>query len=437
MKQLPKILACFIILFGLSNGNSQEILTLREAIEIGLDKNFDIQISKNNKEIAVTNVAIGNAGMLPTLTGNVNDNNSITQSTQTRSDGVTNELNNARNNSLNYGVNLNWTVFDGFRMFARYNQLKTLNLQSEAELQLVVLTKIGDIAETYYTIVQQQEQLKALDTAIVISKQRYELSNNRFTIGKASKLEVLNAEVDWNTDKSNFTKQKELLANSKTLLNQIIGRELTTTYATTSDFEFDKSLVLADILSLSEKQNPQLKAQILSKEIAELELKQVKANRYPTINILSGYTISETESSLGFLSQSSNKGFNYGFTATLNLFDGFAQKRNEKIAKIQIENSKIAINQQEQNLKSAIITAYQSYLTNSELTEIEAKNESIAKQNLDITLAKYKIGTLTTLEFRTAQLNYVNAKVRSNNSKYLAKLSEITLQELAGNLSLN
>jgi outer membrane protein TolC len=437
MKQLPKILACFIFLFGLSNGNSQEILTLREAIEIGLDKNFDIQISKNNKEIAVTNVAIGNAGMLPTLTGNVNDNNSITQSTQTRSDGVTNELNNARNNSLNSGVNLNWTVFDGFRMFARYNQLKTLNLQSEAELQLVVLTKIGDIAETYYTIVQQQEQLKALDTAIVISKQRYELSNNRFTIGKASKLEVLNAEVDWNTDKSNFTKQKELLANSKTLLNQIIGRELTTSYATTSDFDFDKSLVLADILNLSEKQNPQLKAQILSKEIAELELKQVKANRYPTINILSGYTISETESSLGFLSESSNKGFNYGFTATLNLFDGFAQKRNEKIAKIQIENSKIAINQQEQNLKSAIITAYQSYLTNSELTEIEAKNESIAKQNLDITLAKYKIGTLTTLEFRTAQLNYVNAKVRSNNSKYLAKLSEITLQELAGNLSLN
>ncbi|MFT7351382.1 MAG: outer membrane protein [Flavobacterium sp.] len=437
MKQLPKILVSFLFIFGLSIGHSQEILTLKEAIEIGLEKNFDIQISKNNKEIAVTNVAIGNAGILPSLTGNINDNNSVTQSTQTRSDGVTNELNNARNNTLNYGVNLNWTIFDGFRMFARYDQLKTLNLQSEVALQMVVLTKVSDIAETYYTIVQQQEQLKALDTTIVISKKRYDLANNRFTIGRASKLEVLNAEVDWNTDKSNFTKQKELVANSKTLLNQIIGRDLTTPYSTSLEFDFDKSLILADILNLSEKQNPQLKAQILSKEIAELELKQIKANRYPTINILSGYTISQTESSLGFLSQSSNKGFNYGFTATLNLFDGFAQKRNEKIAKIQIENSKIAIDQQEQNLKSAIITAYQSYLTNSELTEIEAKNESIAKQNLDITLAKYKIGTLTTLEFRTAQLNYVNAKVRSSNSKYLAKLSEITLQELAGNLSLN
>jgi outer membrane protein TolC len=322
-------------------------------------------------------------------------------------------------------------------MFARYDQLKTLNLQSEAELQMVVLTKVSDIAETYYNIVQQQEQLNAIDTAIVISKQRYDLATNRYTIGRASKLEVLNAEVDWNTDKSNFAKQKELLLNSKTVLNQIIGRDVTTPFVTVAQFNFDKTLVLADILNLSEKQNPQLKAQILNKEIAELELKQVKANRYPTINILSGYTISETQSSLGFLSQSSNKGFNYGFTATLNLFDGFAQKRNEKIAKILIENSKIAIDQQEQNLKSAIITTYQSYLTNTELTEIEGKNEVIAKQNLDITLAKYKIGTLTTVEFRAAQLNYVNAKVRFSNSKYLAKLSEITLQALAGNLSLN
>jgi outer membrane protein TolC len=437
MKQLPKILLNILLIFGISFGQSQEILTLKEAIEIGLDKNFEIKISKNNQEIATTNAAIGNAGMLPTLTGNINDNNSVTKSTQTRADGVTNELNNARNNNLNYGVNLNWTVFDGFRMFARYDQLKTLNLQSEAELQMVVLTKVSDIAETYYNIVQQQEQLNAIDTAIVISKQRYDLATNRYTIGRASKLEVLNAEVDWNTDKSNFAKQKELLLNSKTVLNQIIGRDVTTPFVTVAQFNFDKTLVLADILNLSEKQNPQLKAQILNKEIAELELKQVKANRYPTINILSGYTISETQSSLGFLSQSSNKGFNYGFTATLNLFDGFAQKRNEKIAKILIENSKIAIDQQEQNLKSAIITTYQSYLTNTELTEIEGKNEVIAKQNLDITLAKYKIGTLTTVEFRAAQLNYVNAKVRFSNSKYLAKLSEITLQALAGNLSLN
>jgi outer membrane protein TolC len=437
MKQLPKILLNILLIFGISFGQSQEILTLKEAIEIGLDKNFEIKISKNNQEIATTNAAIGNAGMLPTLTGNINDNNSVTKSTQTRADGVTNELNNARNNNLNYGVNLNWTIFDGFRMFARYDQLKTLNLQSEAELQMVVLTKVSDIAETYYNIVQQQEQLNAIDTAIVISKQRYDLATNRYTIGRASKLEVLNAEVDWNTDKSNFAKQKELLLNSKTVLNQIIGRDVTTPFVTVAQFNFDKTLVLADILNLSEKQNPQLKAQILNKEIAELELKQVKANRYPTINILSGYTISETQSSLGFLSQSSNKGFNYGFTATLNLFDGFAQKRNEKIAKILIENSKIAIDQQEQNLKSAIITTYQSYLTNTELTEIEGKNEVIAKQNLDITLAKYKIGTLTTVEFRAAQLNYVNAKVRFSNSKYLAKLSEITLQALAGNLSLN
>jgi outer membrane protein TolC len=437
MKQLPKIILSFLFLFGISIGQAQEVLTLKDAIEIGLENNFDILISKNTKEIASTNVSVGNAGMLPALSGDFTDNNSVAKSSQTRTDGQVTELNNAKNTNLSYGVNLNWTVFDGFRMFARYNQLKVLEKQSEAQLQLVVVTKISDIAQTYYTIVQQQQQLNALDTAIVISKQRLDLANDRYTIGRSSKLEVLNAEVDWNTDKSNFIKQKELLANSKTLLNQIIARDLTTEFITDANYDFDKKIILATILESSEKQNPQLQAQILNKEIAELELKQIKGSRYPTINVLSGYTITETTSSLGFLSQSSNKGFNYGVSATLNLFDGFAQRRNERIAKIQIENSTIAISQQSQNLKSAIITAFQSYLTNSDLVELESKNEEIAKQNLDITLAKFKIGTLNTVEFRTAQLNYINAKVRSSDAKFAAKLSEITLQELAGRITIN
>ena len=119
----------------------------------------------------------------------------------------------------------------------------------------------------------------------------------------------------------------------------------------------------------------------------------------------------------------------------MNIFNGFLQKRNEKIAKLQIENSTIVIEQQTQILNSQLTTAYQTYLTNIQLIELEEKNESLAKQNLDITMEKYRIGTIPTLEFRTAQLNYVNAKVRFSNAQYMAKLSEISLKELAGNLT--
>jgi outer membrane protein TolC len=173
-----------------------------------------------------------------------------------------------------------------------------------------------------------------------------------------------------------------------------------------------------------------------NKKIAELQLKQIKAARYPTMRINTGYNFNESVASLGFVAQFQSRGFNYGFNATLNLFDGFAQNRNEKIAKIQIQNSKLSIDQQNLALNSQLSSSYQTYLTNLELIILEEKNEQIAKQNLNITLDKFRIGTITTLEFRTAQLNYVNAKVRFSNAQFQGKLSEIALKELAGTITL-
>jgi outer membrane protein TolC len=139
---------------------------------------------------------------------------------------------------------------------------------------------------------------------------------------------------------------------------------------------------------------------------------------------------------LGFVTQSATRGLNYGFGASLNIFDGFAQNRNEKTAKIEIENATIALEQQQLNLHSQLTVAYQTYLTYLDLMELEATNEAIAKQNLSITIAKFRIGTITTLEFRTAQLNEINAKVRYTAAQFQAKLAEIKLKELAGKLDL-
>ena len=423
-----------LILLGGVNANAQQVLTLESAVKIALENNYEIKIATNNLTIQKTNVAIGNAGMLPTVTANVVDNNSIQNSSQIRQDGTETELDNAKNNSLNYGVGLNWTIFDGLRMFARMDQLKELQKLGEAQLKLTVITRISDVNAAYYDLVQQQQQLAALDTTIVISNQRLTLAQNRFTIGKASKLEVLNAQVDLNTDQVALLRQKELYANSKILLNQLLARDVATDFKVIDVLKVDSLLSLPELKALAEKQNPQLEAQIINKRVAELELKQIKAARYPTVRVNTAYNFSESQSSLGFLAQSQSRGLNYGFNASLNLFDGFAQNRNEKIAKIQIENSKLNIDQQNLAVNSQLATSYQTYLTNLELIALEEKNELIAKQNLNITLDKFRIGTITTLEFRTAQLNYVNAKVRYSNAQFQGKLSEIALRELAGNL---
>jgi len=417
------------------NLQTAPVLTLEDAVKIALENNYDIRVAKNDLKIDQANADAGNAGMLPTVTANVIDNNGIQNASQTRTDGTITSLDNAKNNSLNYGVGLDWTVFDGFRMFARYDQLKALEKLGEAQLKLTIVTKISDVNETYYNLVQQQQQLAALDTTIVISKQRLELAQNRFTIGKASKLEVLNAQVDLNTDRTNLLNAKNQYASTKIALNQILARDPKTDYRVVNFISVDKNLQLATLTDLAVKQNPQLQAQIINKSVSELQLKQVRAGRFPTLRLNTGYNFAETQSSIGFTSQTSSRGLTYGFSASMNLFDGFYQNRNEKIAKIGIENSQIAIEQQQNTLGAQLVSAYETYLTNIELSELEDKNEDIARQNLDITLEKFRIGTITSFEFRTAQLNFVNAQVRNSNAQYVAKLSEIGLKELAGNLT--
>lgn len=426
----------FLCFFGILSGNAQELLTVEDAVKTALKNNYDIRIASNELKIDQQNVSLANAGILPSVNGVLTENSSILDTKQTQQDGSIRELDGAKNMNLSYGVALNWTIFDGFRMFARYDQLKELEKLGDAELKLSIFTKVSDVIETYYDIVQQKQQLQALDTAIVISNLRVTTATNRYQIGKAAKLEVLNAQVDINTDTTNLLRQKELLANAKILLNELLARDVNTPFDVVMEVTIDESLLLPELIDLAEKQNPQLQAQIINKRVTELQLKQVKSTRLPIVSISSGYNFTRSESSLGFARQSNGQGLTYGVNASIPIFNGGLQNRNERIAKIQVENSKLLVEQQTQLLRSQLSSAYQTYLTNLQLSKLEAKNEEIARENLDITLAKYRIGTIAPLEFREAQLNYVNAKVRNSNAQYEAKVSEISLKELAGNLPL-
>ncbi|KAA5548289.1 TolC family protein [Adhaeribacter rhizoryzae] len=438
MKQKFAFLCSLLLLTAgvVNKSQAQELLTLEDAVKITLENNYDIKLSANDLRIDKNNVNLANAGILPAVTGTLTNNNSIQNSRQVRADGEVQERNNARSSNLNYGVGLTWNIFDGFGMFARYNQLQEFQRLGEAELQLTILGRVADVITNYFALVQQQQQLQANLTAIDISRFRVKTAQSRFEIGKAARLEVLNAQVDLNTDTTNYLRQQDLYRNTQILLNELLARDVNIAFKVADTVIIDNNLTLAQMSERAIQQNPSLQAALVSRRIAELDQKAVRAARFPRIGLNTGYNFNQSQAALGFATQNTGRGFTYGVTASLNIFNGFLQRQNERNAAVRIDNSQLNLNKINQNIKAQLAAAYQTYSTNLALVNLESKNQDIAQRNLDITLDKFRIGSIAPIELREAQLNLVAAQVRLSTAMYQAKLAEISLKEIAGNINL-
>ncbi len=431
---LPNNLLIFllIIISAFHSAKGQALLTLESAIKEALSNNYDIRIAENNASISRNNYTLANAGVLPLVTGDYSNNNSIQDSRQVRSTGDVTERENARSSNLNYGVNLRWTVFDGLSMFSRYQQLKALQNVSEETQRLTVLNTVNNVYILYYSLVNLQQQLNALKTTLEISRFRIDVAQARFQLGKAAKLEVLNTKVDFNTDTTSWLRLTEQYQNTQTRLNEIIARPLDIRFKVSDSLLINTGLSLDTLQAWSSQSNPEIKISELQSRIASLELRRIRGRRLPTVNLGSGYNFTKSESALGFATQTTGQGLTYSVTASVNIFNGFLQNRTESIAKLQIKNAEVNKEKLIQNVNAELRSAFQTYTTNLALVQLEQTNVEIAKQNLDITLEKFRLGSISTVEMRQAQLNFSNAQVRFSDAQFQAKQAEIALRLITG-----
>jgi outer membrane protein TolC len=434
--KIKQFLFFSLLWFAQNQSFAQEKFSLKDAIATALLNNYDIKLVNNQATIAQNNVNLGNAGMLPNLVGNFRTGGGVQDAVQTQASGTQRVINDARNTNLAYGVGLDWTIFDGFRMFANLDRLKALEQQGKVNAKAQILTTISAVVTAYYNLARQQELVKATDSALSISKLRVTIADNKLKIGKGSKLDVLSAKVDYNTDTSFYLQQKNLLANFSVTLNQLLARDINTPFTVNNEIEIDKNLNYNNLVSLSAQLNPSLQSALLDKKIAELNLKTVKANRYPQISLNSGYEILRSATPTGFNTQFRANGLSYGLTASVNIFNGFLQKQNERNAKIAINSTELNLNRTKEAIVAQLTSAYQNYSTFLNLIELEAKNLENADQNLDITLEKYRLGSISPLELREAQRNSINAKNRFLDVQYQAKLAEIELKEISSTLNI-
>jgi outer membrane protein len=414
----------------------QDILSLQDAVSIALKNNYDIRLINNEITIAKNNVNAGNAGMLPALAGTFSEGGSRQNTVQTPATGDERRANGVRSTNQSYGVALDWTIFDGFQMFANYDRLKELQKQGEVNAKGTILATIADVVNAYYAVVKQQELVNATDSALIISKLRVTIADNKLQIGRGSKLDVLTAKVDYNTDTTLYLQQKNLLQTSKITLNQLMARDLNTGFKADKKFEIERDLKLTELETLTQQLNPDLQNAFINKKIAELNLKQIKGQRYPLIAVNSGYEFSRSTSPTGFNQKFKANGLTYGLTASMNIFNGFLQRQNERNAKVMINSSALTLDKTKQDVNAVLLSNYQNYLTNLDLLKVETGNVELAKQNLDITFDKYRLGSISPLELREAQRNSINAIIRFLDAQYQAKLTEISLKEISGTLNV-
>ncbi|MGY3053867.1 outer membrane protein [Pedobacter sp. UYEF25] len=434
MKTASYIVALWLIAFA-QLASAQEILSLQQAITIALHNNYDIKLIKNDLAIAQNNVSPGNAGMLPAVAGNFTTGGNRQNAVQTQQSGTEKVTNGAKSTNLSYGVGLDWTVFDGFRMFATYDKLKVLEQQGQAVAKAQILTTVSNVINAYYQMAKQQQLVIAADTSIDISKLRVSIAKNKLELGRGSKLDLLAAQVDYNTDTSTYLQQLNLLNTYMINLNQLMAREATIKFQVANEIVMELGLAYVDLQKATEKLNPDLQNAFLAKKVAELSLKELKGDRFPKISLNGGYDINRSSTPTGFNTGLRAKGFNYGLTASLNIFNGFLQNLNERNAKIEIESSSFSFEKTKQDVNSQLALAYQNYRTYLGLVAVEKNNVEIANENLDITLAKYRLGSIAPLELREAQRNAIDAKNRSLETQYQAKVAEVTLKQISGTIN--
>lgn len=422
----------FIFLF--TRVSAQQKLSLNESIQLGLENNYSIKIAKNQESVSVETRKAARSAILPKVDANASLNQSINDTRQVFVTGGINERDAAKTTTQNANVLMTWTLFDGLKMFTAYDKLKELEKLGEVNTKAMLQNIVADIIINYYAIVAAQEQMKASKEALEVSKSRLTIAENKSNVGSGSTLDLLNAKVDYNADYSTFLKQQETLRNLKIRFNELLILPID------NSFELVDTIPQATILDIKsmygrlKDQNPQLVSAKSRQRIAELNVKEVSADRYPTLRLNSGYTFNNQNAEAGFFIENRNQGFNYGISASINIFNGLLQSKREKIAKIESQSAEMDFLNTQQNLEANWNTLVTSYQINLTLLQLEGENQQVSKRNLEISNDKYKLGGISSFQLREAQRSYIEANSRFVNALYQYKLAETSLLELAGDL---
>lgn len=443
MKSIFYTLSLFLFIYG--SIQAQDVLSKGQAIDLVLENNFGILVAKNQVDIAENNKSVLNSGYLPTLSGNAGasynrDDSVIEFPGQLNNDGTPRadvEIDQAESQRYNAGLNLNYTLFDGLGRFYNYKVLKEQYQLSELQARETIETTIVQMFSVYFEVARISENIRVLEETFQNTSERLNRAEYAFQYGQNNKLDVLNAEVDLVNDSISLMNERQLLLNTKRDLNVVLNRELENSFEVDTTVTFVETLLLDEIMGTAEENNVSLLQAQTNMNINDYTLKSAKSVFLPTIGLTGSYGWNLNQSAASaFFPGTNNSTYSFGLGASLtwNIFDGGRSITEIKNARIRLDNQDLFQQQLRQEVRRDIANARGNYINRLNVYHLQEKNVATATNNYERSNERYKLGLITSVELRQAQINLLNASTSKNLAKYNAKLAELQLLQLTGQL---
>lgn len=414
----------------------QNVYGLKECISIGLERNFSILIARNDETISKNNYTLGNAGLLPTIDLTGTHSGSLNNSTLNNTDGTRNVSSGVFNTNTNGSVALAMTLFRGFSAVTTYKKLDELNQIGQLNTQLTIENLIADIVSGYYNYILQVQLMNNLKYALTLSRERLRIDEDRYLLGSGSKLEVLQSRVYVNSDSSNLSRQNEVVRSAQIRLNQMMALENLNNEFSSRDtsINVNPGLIYETLLDQTLVTNTNLLIASRNKTISDYDYKLVVSRTYPYLNFSGGYNYNYNTFTQNTAKNQLTNGMNYGLTLGINLFDGNNKRRSIHNSSINKDSKELMYREVEQGIRADLLTIYSAYSNNLRLISLEEQNFQTARENLDIALERYKLGSLSGIDLREVQKSLLDARERLISAHYQTKLAEVSLQLISGKI---
>ncbi|WP_405329669.1 TolC family protein [Leeuwenhoekiella sp. LLG6367-2.1] len=431
------VISCFIFTNSLLSFGQDEFLSRSEAIALTLNNNYGIAIADNNVLVSENNADLLNSGYLPTVFGLAGMNYTVEDQRTDRDDGESFVLEGAQSESYNASVNLDYTLFDGLGRLYNFKRLKESYNLSKLEARETIENTMLQLFSVYFEVARLTENVEILEQTLEISKNRVKRAGYQFDYGQNTKLEVLNAEVDVTNDSINLMNTRQSLLNTKRDLNVVLARDLKLNFNVDTLVSFIPKLELDSFLEMAKENNVRLLQSNSNIALSEYDIRISKAQFLPTVGLTGSYGWNESISpASAFFTGSTrqNTGFQGGLNLRWNLFDGGSSVTQLKNAKILKDNQILLKQQVEIEVQRDIANALGNYENLIAVYNIQEQNVVTNKNNFERSRERFNLGQITSIEFRQAQINLINAETNKNLAKYEAKLAELQLLQQVGQL---